>query len=244
MYHFGQFSVKVYIFLNHKTLKMKTLSLVPILALGGLITFLAVFSPISKMVNSDAAIEMTAEMKSKKFKEFLANFQEMALPYEVNQDNFADYMTTQKNDIYNSENRISKDFKSFIPDLGAKFSRMGPDIYMYEAVLANDNNHAAVIYSVHAPYRDYPSYILATYTASGKLISETTFAHRSYDQLIVGNIDAQKHITIKTYEFGYEDEGVQYEKPVPADKLKLKNVATLKVAKSGKVEDTSTAYVD
>jgi hypothetical protein len=153
-------------------------------------------------------------------------------------------MTKQKNDIYNSENRISKDFKTFIPDLRARFSRMRPDIYMYEAVLANNNNHAAVIYSVHAPYRDYPSYILTTYTADGELISETTFVQRSYDQLVVRNIDAQKHIPIKTYEFDYEEEGVQYEKPVPIDKLKLKNVATLKVAKSGKGEGTSTAFVD
>jgi hypothetical protein len=121
---------------------------------------------------------------------------------------------------------------------------MRPDIYMYEAVLANNNNHAAVIYSVHAPYRDYPSYILTTYTADGELISETTFVQRSYDQLVVRNIDAQKHIPIKTYEFDYEEEGVQYEKPVPIDKLKLKNVATLKVAKSGKGEGTSTAFVD
>lgn len=223
---------------------MKTLSLVPVLALGGLITFLAVFSPISKMVNSEVEVEMTAEMKSKKFKEFLSNFQDIALPYEVNQDNFANYMTDEKHNIYNSENRISKDFKAFIPELGARFSRMGPDIYMYEAVLANNSNHAAVIYSVHAPYRDYPSYVLATYTAEGELISETVFANRAYDNLIIGHIDAQKHITIKTYEFGYDDEGVQYEAPVPADKLKLKNVATLKVGKNGKVEDTSTAFVD
>jgi hypothetical protein len=36
------------------------------------------------MVNSEVEIKMTAEMKAKKFKYFLANFQNMDLPYEVN----------------------------------------------------------------------------------------------------------------------------------------------------------------
>ena len=225
---------------------MKTLSLIPVLALGGLITFLAAFSPISNIISSDVEVEMTAEMKKAKFKDFLNNFDEIALPYEVNQDDFADYMTNHegRNKLYSSTKRISKDFKAFIPNLEARFSRMGPDIHIYEAVLANNKDHAAVIYSVHAPYRDYPNYVLATFTADGKLVSKTTLAHRSYDQLVIGNIDVEKNITIKTYQFDYEDEGVKYEKPVPTSKLKLKSVATLKVNKKGKIEDTSTAFVD
>lgn len=225
---------------------MKTLSLVPVLAIGGLITFLSVFSPLSKMIQSEVEMEMTAEMKYKIFQEFLSNFEDIALPYEVEQPDFTKYINgdRDRSEIYKSDKRINRDFKVFIPKLGARFSRMGPDIYLYEAVLANNKDHAAVIYSVHAPYRDYPMYVLATYTASGDLVSETTLAHRSYDELILGNIDAQKNIVIKTYTFDYNDGLVVYERPIPTSALVLERVETWKITKTGAIEDVSTAMID
>ncbi|MFK7948378.1 MAG: hypothetical protein AB8G11_12380 [Saprospiraceae bacterium] len=224
---------------------MKTLSLVPMVALGSLITFLAVFAPVKNAMNSSAEVEMTEVMKKKKFKEFINNFDNVDLPYDINQADFQDYMTDRKgrSTLYNNNRRIDSEFKTFVPGLGARFSRMGPNIYLYEAVLASSNDAATVIYSSHAPYRDYPAYLMVTYDASGDIINETTFAHRSYDELIVGKINKEMHVTIKKYTFDYEDEDISYEKVIDESKLNLKNVATSKVTIKGKVESTSTASV-
>lgn len=224
---------------------MKTLSLVPMVALGSVITFLAVFSPIKNMVNPSTEVEMTEAVKKKKFKEFLSNFDNIDLPYEVGQSDFMEYMADRKgrNALYNNDRRIDSDFKAFVPGLGARFSRMGPNIYLYEAVLASSNDAATVIYSSHAPYRDYPEYLMVTYDASGDITDKTTFAHRSYDQLTIGTIDKAMHVTIKTYTFDYEDEDIVYEKEIDESKLGLKKVKTLKITKKGKVESTSTAAV-
>lgn len=225
---------------------MKTLSLVPIIAVGSLITFLAVFSPIKNMINPSAEVEMTEAMKKKKFKQFLNNFDNVDLPYDIDQSDFADYMTDRKgrSALYNSDRKIDNDFKAFVPGLGARFSRMGPNIYLYEAVIASSNDAATVIYSSHAPYRDYPEYLMVTYDASGDITDKTTFAHRAYDQLTIGDIDKAMHVTIKTYTFDYEDEDIRYENAIDESKLNLKQVATSKVTKKGKVESTSTAVVE
>lgn len=224
---------------------MKTLSLVPIVALGSLITFLAVFSPVKNMVYSSVEVEMTETMKKKKFKEFIDNFENVDLPYHVNQTNFTNYLTNRKsrNSLYNSDRKINTEFKAFVPDLGARFSRMGPNVYLYEAVIASSNEHATVIYSSHSPYRDYPKYLMVTYNKSGEILSETTFAHRSYNQLIIGDIDKTMDVTIKTYTFDYEDEEIDYNEPIDASKLSLKNVATSRITKKGTVEETTTAAI-
>lgn len=225
---------------------MKILSLVPVITIGSLITVLAAFSPMKKAFSPSTEVEMTEEMKKTEFKHFLNNFEEVALPYSIDQSTFADYNDNRKNksSLYNAENRITLDYKAFVPGLESRFSRMGPNVYLYEAVLANENDYATVIYSSHAPYRDYPEYLLVNYDNKGTILSTETFAHRSYDGLIVGSIDKDKSISIKTYKFDYEDEDIDYEKTIPTSKLHLKNVVTLKVNKKGKLEDTSTASID
>ena len=224
---------------------MKTLSLVPVVALGSLITFLAVFSPLKNAINPNVEVEMTEAMKKKKFKQFINKFENIDLPYDIDQSDFSDYITDRKSrsTLYNNDRRIDADFKAFVPGLGARFSRMGPNIYLYEAVIASSNDAATVIYSSHAPYRDYPEYLMVTYDGSGEITSETTFAHRAYDQLTIGAIDNAMHVTIKTYAFDYEDEDIEYENKIDVSKLSLKSVATSKVSKKGKVETTSTAAV-
>lgn len=224
---------------------MKTLSLVPIVALGSVITFLAVFSPINSTIYSGADVEMTEAMKKKKFQEFINNFDDIELPYDIDQSDFEGYMTDRKKGsaLYNNERRIDSEFKAFVPGLGARFSRMGPNIYLYEAVLASTNHASTVIYSSHAPYRDYPEYLMVTYDNSGEILNKSTFAHRSYDQVIVGKVDKAMHITVKTYIFDYDDEDIRYDEVIDESKLNLKKVATSKITKKGKVESTSTASV-
>lgn len=224
---------------------MKMLSFIPAIAIGSIVTIFAVFAPNSDIINSNTEVEMTQAAKQKKFKTFIKNFENIALPYNINQSDFTEYMVERKNEsIYNHEDRIAKDYKAFVPGLESRFSRMGPNVYLYEAVLANENDYATVIYSSHAPYRDYPEYLLVNYDNKGTILSTETFAHRSYDGLIVGSIDKDKSISIKTYKFDYEDEDIDYEKTIPTSKLHLKNVVTLKVNKKGKLEDTSTASID
>lgn len=225
---------------------MKILSLVPVITIGSLITVLAAFSPMKKAFSPSTEVEMTEEMKKTEFKHFLNNFEEVALPYSIDQSTFADYNDNRKNksSLYNAENRITLDYKAFVPGLESRFSRMGPNVYLYEAILEKSKDFATVIYSSHSPYRDYPKYLLVSYTAKGELLSTTVFAHRSYDKLTIGNINTKKDITIKTYTFDYEDEEIEYEKAIADNKLELKNVSTLRVNKKGKLEDTSTASID
>lgn len=224
---------------------MKTLSIVPAIALGSIVTFLAVFSPINMVMNPSAAVEMTVTEKKKKFKEFIDNFENVELPYSVDQTNFIGYMTDRKSgsSLYNSNHRIGSEFKAFVPGLSSRFSRMGPNIYLYEAVIASSEEAATVIYSSHAPYRDYPEYLLVTYNGLGVITSKTIFAHRSYDHLVIGEVDKSKHVTIKKYTFDYEDEDIRYEEKIDEAKLNLKSVATSKISKNGTIEQTTTAAI-
>ena len=80
--------------------------------------------------------------------------------------------------------------------------------------------------------------------AKETLFLQKTFAHRSYDRVIVGGIDKEKNITLKTYTFDYDDEDIAYAKEIPTSKLQLKNVSTLKINEKGKLEDTSTASIN
>ncbi len=220
---------------------MKTLSIVPLISIGSLFTFLVVFSPIANVFHPVGKTVITTEMKKKKFDNFLANFEAINLPYAIGQSDFSNYMEQILSNDNSKSRKIDSEFKAFVPGLGAKFSRMGPSTYIYEGIIEQTENYAAVLYSEHAPYRDYPEYQLVTYSSNGEIISNTTFAHRTYDQLIIGNIDSKKQITIKTYTFDSADEGIQYEKSIEDSKLHLQNVAALKINKKGDVEDTSTA---
>ena len=155
---------------------MKMLSFIPVIAIGSIITVFAVFTPDSNIINSSTEVEITEVAKQKQFKRFINNFEAIALPYNVTQSDFTEYMVERKNGaIYSHENRISNDYKAFVPGLESRFSRMGPNVYLYEAVLANKSNYATVIYSSHAPYRDYPEYLLVSYDSKGNIISTENF---------------------------------------------------------------------
>ncbi len=216
---------------------MKTLSLVPMIALGSLITFLTIFSPIKNLIPSSAADKTPEIIKKKTFREFLNNFDNIDLPYDIDQSDFMEYVANYKgkNKLYSSDRRIHSEFEAFVPGLGTKFSRVGPNIYLYEAILASSKDAATVIYSSHAPYQDYPEYFMVTYDNFGNISQKTTFAHRSFKQLTIGAIDKTMNVTIKTYTFDYGEEDIRYDKKIDESKLILNKITTLKVTKKGEV---------
>jgi hypothetical protein len=216
---------------------MKKLSIIFSLTIGSFILFAAFYSPIA------TKFELTESGKKTKFKAFLSNFEEIQLPYKFDQADFMTAIEERKENysaIYNSEKRITKEFKTFVPGVEARFSRSGPSVYLYESILASTNTNATVLYSIYHPYHEYPQYMLVTYDATGKMLEETVFADRNFDKISIGSIDKKKNVVIKTYEINIEDE-IRFDERIPEESLKLQSVTTLKVSKKGTLEETATA---
>ncbi len=217
---------------------MKRLSIIFGLAIGSFLLFAAFYTPLSLV-----KVESATMVKKRNFKKFLNNFEEIQLPYNIDQDAFqeaAEFRSKNSAQIYNSERRISKDFKAFVPGVEARFSRSGPSIYLYEAILAKSNTNATVLYSIHHPYHQFPQYMLVTYNSSGKILEETIFANRTFNEISLGSIDKKKNIVIKTYDITIDDT-MNYRDKFPDSALKLKEVITLKVEKNGKLVENATA---
>jgi hypothetical protein len=112
---------------------------------------------------------------------------------------------------------ISESYGEFIPSLNAgRFSRMGPDVFRPEAMLATSDKNVAVIYSRGRGYsRNYASYYLATYSARGKRIDETFVGgSKGYKSFTGCTITKAQNgsllVTVQEYENKWKEDGNYY----------------------------------
>jgi hypothetical protein len=118
------------------------------------------------------------------FKKFVALFPIKELPYKIGADEMNSWITQRKNKANApaakpmQQVHISDEFDSFIPEVrGAMFSRMGPDIFTPEAVLAKTDKHIILLYSRSRGYSERKgSQYLAVFSPKGKRLSEMLVA--------------------------------------------------------------------
>ncbi len=185
------------------------------------------FSSFSPQVNL-FSINKTANSIKKgnaDFQSFIKLFPQRELPYTLGAAELNSWIERSKQKAAKNApmakpavtSTIAESYGDFIPSLNAgRFSRMGPDVFRPEAMLATGDKNIAVIYSRGRGYsRNYASYYLATYTPKGKRIDETFIGgSKGYKKFTGCTITKAQNgsllVTVQEYENKWKEDGNYY----------------------------------
>ena len=121
------------------------------------------------------------------FKKFVALFPSKEMPYKIGANEMNGWIEQRKNKANTAFAKpkqqaetahITEEFDAFVPEVkGGMFSRMGPDIFTPEAVLANNAKHVVLLYSRSRGYSERKgAQYLAVFSPKGKRLSEMLVA--------------------------------------------------------------------
>lgn len=145
----------------------------------------------------------------KTYKKFIAKFEEVNLPYTLAEKRPTTYEELDKmNETFsNSDKYLSREFGDIIPDLQrGMYSRMGPDDYQAEVMLASNKHFDAIIYSRIPSFRGGKTYYVATFDKSGKMINKMTIASIGYGQIEEARIGKDLTIHVDRFKMDASDE--------------------------------------
>lgn len=152
-------------------------------------------------------VQKKMPVDQKLYKQFLDKFDKAKMPYtltyqrpkvrgEMYESKFKASDENTKKDKH-----LSHDFSKFIPAIRRGYmSRMGPDDYQAEVLVASNKEFNAIIYSrrpSHAGRKT--SYILMTFDQYGDLIGKKEIASASGDSFTEAKISKKLEITTKEY---------------------------------------------
>ncbi len=198
--------------------------------------------------------EELAKKENADFKAFIKLFPNRDLPYKLGATELNGWILRAKQKTNSSAPMakqaavatISESFGDFIPSLNAgRFSRMGPDVFHPEALLANDKN-IAVIYSRARGYsRNYASYYLATYTTNGKRIDEVFIGgSKGYKNFTGCTITKTQNgnllVAVQEYENKWKNDGDYYAENNQIVASNLKNSTYKMVSPDGAIASVQT----
>lgn len=165
-----------------------------------------------------AASDVKPDGHTKSFKDYLALFPKHELPYTLGEDELfgsPKERAKEVNEDYSEENpkgvAINTDYAKYCPDVeGGRYSRMGPNRFVAEALLTTNENFAMVVYSSSRPWsRRAGSYILQTYDWSGNMIDKMQIAGECYREdkadLMLSHIDKTNRVRIDFGQRSYDD---------------------------------------
>lgn len=167
----------------------------PMLALAGLCSFVFVQSSTK---SEDLPIEQT-------YKNFLAKFDKVELPYSVeikrHKTREAFYDAENNNSADRKEGKyIGREFGDILPEVNrGMMSRMGPDDYEAEVMLAAGKNFDAVIYSRSASFRGSKTYYVATFDKKGKMLGKMAIASQNYSSIEECKVSKDLVINVEKY---------------------------------------------
>jgi hypothetical protein len=131
------------------------------------------FSIVSNNTNSKLPIE-------KNYQNFLAKFEKVSLPYALTIEPSVEF-DIEDSDKFYAEKYLGFEFGEILPDIKkGMMSRMGPDDYAAEVLIASKSKFDVLIYSRNPSFREHKTYILATFDKKGKLISKQHIAGKNY----------------------------------------------------------------
>lgn len=153
------------------------------------------------------------------YKKFLKTFDKVELPYKISFDKPKTEKELEKSNSWENRkaekgNDLDYEFAKFIPAIKRGYmSRMGPDDYKSDALVAENDQFSAIIYKKRPNYSsNFTSYVLATFNSSGKLISERTVAYRNADYYEEPTIDKDLNIKVAHYKANYgKNEKISYD---------------------------------
>jgi len=174
------------------------------------------------------------------YADFLAQFEQQALPLTLNHDQFSSRVEQEKyeRDLWEKlpGKRLNRAFSAFIPGLDdGMMSRMGPDRYQAQGILAQTQNYDLLLYAVLPPFRANERWVLAAYSKKGELIDEMMVATNRYGKQVGATISEDCSITLQEWDRELEDERYSY---------KETNSKRFVVADNGEFVQTLGAEVD
>jgi len=127
------------------------------------------------------------------YQRYLDKFKAVKLPLVIDNKYIASGIKTRP--------ELGNEFKTFIPSLARGYmSRMGPDDFSADVIIARSKTFNAVLYVQTPSYGDNTSIILSTLDADGNLIAQETVAYmyddKSYQTAIVNpdlSIDSKNY---------------------------------------------------
>lgn len=149
------------------------------------------------------------------YAKFLAQFEEQALPLQLNQNQWESSEAQQEyeRDLWQniSGKRLGREFSAFIPGLDdGMMSRMGPDRYQSQALVAQTENYDLLLYAILPPFRANERWILAAYSKKGELIDEMMVATNRYQKQVGALIAEDGAIVLTEWNRKLENERYSY----------------------------------
>lgn len=146
------------------------------------------------------------------YEKFLGTFTKVELPYTIKFEHPKTEADVDKMYGWDSKQEISGvilgyEFSKFIPALERGYmSRMGPDDFYTDGLVAKNDKFSAIIYKRRPNYQSHvSSYVLATFDKTGKMISQRTIASCYADYFEEPTIDKDLKINIAHYKANYLD---------------------------------------
>ena len=193
---------------------MKSLKIGVIAALTATISFSSLVA-----FRSVSGTETTADLPVDKvlYEKFLHSFPKVTFPYsiqferpktEADVENLYGWSSTGEKD-YGVQ--LGYEFSKFIPALERGYmSRMGPDDFYSDAMLASNDKFSAVIYKRRPNYQSHvTSYVLATFDKNGKMISQRTVGSCYADYFEEPTISGDLKINIAHFKANYIDDAAK-----------------------------------
>jgi len=149
------------------------------------------------------------------YAKFLAQFEEQPLPLKLNQEKIESEIEQRQyqRDLWQniSGKRLGREFSAFIPGLDdGMMSRMGPDRYQSQALVAQTENYDLLLYAVLPPFRANERWVLAAYSKKGELIDEMMVAANRYQKQVGALITEDGAIVLTEWKRELEDKRYSY----------------------------------
>jgi hypothetical protein len=206
----------------------------PIFAIAALCSFALI-----KTNNSKLPIDQN-------YKNFLEKFDKVELPHKIAVKRFktreAYYKSVDSEDNRgDSKKYLSSEYADILPDISrGMMSRMGPDDYEAEVMLASTKHFDAVIFSRIPSFRGSKTYYVATFDKNGKMLSKMTVASGGYSSIEDCKISKDLVINVDKYKI----EGLNGDE----EKADLKYVYTSSkeymISDAGNIVDTAVKKTD
>jgi hypothetical protein len=138
------------------------------------------------------------------FRQFVSHFEQADFPYEITMRVYGkDEPDLEK------EQLIPYEFSNFLPNQRPMYSRLPPDRYRFEKLVASNERFVALVVSKSRAFVGSPmSYELISYTPTGKVLESKELAKFNNSEVTNASINKDLEITLTTYSFDNEENAI------------------------------------
>lgn len=149
--------------------------------------------------------EENPPIDQKLYQKFLTKFDQVDLPHTIAPEKaktVGEYFELQQKGIpFDSEKHLGREYSEILPAIFSGMrSRMGPDDFQAEALLASEKHFEALIYSRTPSFREGKTYYVATFDKKGKKVDEISVSGSYYRDMSQATIDKDLNISMQNYE--------------------------------------------